>query len=396
MKKIRITLAAMCTSMLLPMTTFAGPPVLDLSGSELSLMQHDNTITLSEKLRSENQEIYLPLRSFLEQLSPASELIWHEDQSMELHTETHAIIRLAINKNEITLYHKDGDAAKKISLFSSPRLINEKTFIPYELLYALSAELPFAENLIIYDSELTPMVLSGLSDWANALISRDGKPRYELMSEQMKQEFVKNQKALIGNDNWNYIIGVSSPWTTAYQMIACGSFCYITYYQTDSTGARYTQNEILTFWVKDGKLEILSSAEPAKPCDQLCGYLISMDENTVTIDPAEYISANDTARIRTLALTTDRMPDGYFIYNPEEDEKTYTLSPNTLFRFSDQEKSFVGANAENPEYTTTDKTAFSKYLETYAGGKPDIPFFFQLNEDQILAVSEISEIPSES
>ena len=52
MKKIRITLAAMCTSMLLPMTTFAGPPVLDLSGSELSLMQHDNTITLSEKLRS--------------------------------------------------------------------------------------------------------------------------------------------------------------------------------------------------------------------------------------------------------------------------------------------------------------------------------------------------------
>ena len=90
------------------------------------------------------------------------------------------------------------------------------------------------------------------------------------------------------------------------------------------------------------------------------------------------------------------MPDGYFIYNPEEDEKTYTLSPNTLFRFSDQEKSFVGANAENLEYTTTDKTAFSKYLETYAGGKPDIPFFFQLNEDQILAVSEISEIPSES
>nr|WP_244281014.1 M56 family metallopeptidase [Paenibacillus jilunlii] len=53
------------------------------------------------------------------------------------------------------------------------------------------------------------------SVWADALVSRDGQPRYEMMSPAMKEQFKQEQAARRG-ENWNYSIGVSSPWVADY------------------------------------------------------------------------------------------------------------------------------------------------------------------------------------
>lgn len=51
-------------------------------------------------------------------------------------------------------------------------------------------------------------------DWANALKTRDGKPRYEMMSNKAKQKFEQEQIQRSG-ENWNYNIGDSSPWVVS-------------------------------------------------------------------------------------------------------------------------------------------------------------------------------------
>ncbi len=76
------------------------------------------------------------------------------------------------------------------------------------------------------------------SIWADALISRDGHPRYEMMSAAMKEQFKQEQAARSG-ENWNYNIGVPSPWAADYEIRIKGK----------------TQ-ESLTFAVEDGGLVI--------------------------------------------------------------------------------------------------------------------------------------------
>ena len=49
-----------------------------------------------------------------------------------------------------------------------------------------------------------------------------------------------------------------------------------------------------------------------------CAYVISLGTDTIEVDIAEYITDEDTERMRELDLTEGDMPDGYYIYNPDE------------------------------------------------------------------------------
>ena len=53
--------------------------------------------------------------------------------------------------------------------------------------------------------------------WANALKTRDGKPRYEMMSEKAKEKFEQEQINRSGED-WNFNIGWSSPWVVSFDI----------------------------------------------------------------------------------------------------------------------------------------------------------------------------------
>ncbi|MFJ5624144.1 copper amine oxidase N-terminal domain-containing protein [Peribacillus loiseleuriae] len=89
--------------------------------------------------------------------------------------------------------------------------------------------------------------------WANALKTRDGKPRYEMMSEQAKEKFKREQINKSG-ENWNYIIGVSSPWVVDFKFEINGMNATITYRTRTSEPAYYNTKETITFVKKNGKL----------------------------------------------------------------------------------------------------------------------------------------------
>ncbi|OKP92743.1 M56 family metallopeptidase [Paenibacillus sp. P32E] len=93
------------------------------------------------------------------------------------------------------------------------------------------------------------------SVWANALVSRDGHPRYKMMSAAMKEQFKQEQIARSGQD-WNYNIGVSSPWVVDYKIHMEGHTARITYLSQTSEPAHYQTEESLTFRVEDGKLVV--------------------------------------------------------------------------------------------------------------------------------------------
>lgn len=82
--------------------------------------------------------------------------------------------------------------------------------------------------------------------WANALKSRDGKPRYDMMSAKAKEKFKQEQISRSGED-WNYNIGGSSPWVVDFQIEVDGMTAHITYVTQNSVPEYYNTMETVTF-----------------------------------------------------------------------------------------------------------------------------------------------------
>ncbi len=99
--------------------------------------------------------------------------------------------------------------------------------------------------------------------WAQALKTRDGKPRYQMMSQGMKVRFVAGQKQRAVP--WNFNIGFSSPWVVSYEVSLRGNTVVITYHLADSGGGNYKQREILTFGQENNQLIVTDAkVEPAE------------------------------------------------------------------------------------------------------------------------------------
>lgn len=88
--------------------------------------------------------------------------------------------------------------------------------------------------------------------WAEALSDRDGKIRYKEMGKAAKAQFIAEQKAL-GGEDWNYVIGGSSPWVDSYTIEERENAAMITYTMQDSQPAYYTMKELLKFGEENGK-----------------------------------------------------------------------------------------------------------------------------------------------
>lgn len=105
------------------------------------------------------------------------------------------------------------------------------------------------------DTALVEQVRAMAEDWAEALETRDGKIRYAMMSQAEKAAFIAEQKDALGED-WNYVIGWSSPWVVSYSVEAKEDTAIITYTMQDSSPSRYTMKELLQFDVENQKLVV--------------------------------------------------------------------------------------------------------------------------------------------
>lgn len=82
--------------------------------------------------------------------------------------------------------------------------------------------------------------------WANALKTRDGKPRYEMMTEKAREKFIQEQKIRSG-EKWNYNIGESSPWVVDFEIVVNGMNAVITYKTQTSEPVYYRTKETVSF-----------------------------------------------------------------------------------------------------------------------------------------------------
>ena len=92
--------------------------------------------------------------------------------------------------------------------------------------------------------------------WANSLKTRDGKPRYDMMSEENKEKFKQEQVNKSG-ENWNYNIGVSSPWVVDFEIEIDRMTAVITYLTQTSEPSYYNKQETVTFAKENNKLVVV-------------------------------------------------------------------------------------------------------------------------------------------
>lgn len=126
-----------------------------------------------------------------------------------------------------------------------------------------------------------------------------------------------------------------------------------------------------------------SSADSYK---NYCAYIQKIDENTIYVDEAEWITDEDEERVSELQLTDAEMPDGYYIYNPSNEVSTFELNDKTEYNFIDWGHDF---SADSDKYVrTTDKDTFIQYLNTYTDSIPGMPFFFDIDDGQVKSITE--------
>ena len=111
---------------------------------------------------------------------------------------------------------------------------------------------PISEEI---DIALVEGIRNMADNWANALETRDGKVRFDMMSEDCKAAFIEEQKAGLGDD-WNYVIGWSSPWVVSYEVEAKEGTAIITYKMQDSTPQYYYMKELLRFGEENGEMVV--------------------------------------------------------------------------------------------------------------------------------------------
>ena len=155
--------------------------------------------------------------------------------------------------------------------------------------------------------------------WATALKTRDGKPRYEMMSENMKEKFITEQKLRAGED-WNFNIGYSSPRVVDFEIQMNGDTASIIYHQEDSGGDKYDRTEILTFGIENNRLVITDARQKIEEWDRWSYFAtdakMALDVYTEALLNSDYLTI--------LSLTHDAA------FDPEGQEVWDTVNINDV------------------------------------------------------------------
>lgn len=122
---------------------------------------------------------------------------------------------------------------------------------------------------------------------------------------------------------------------------------------------------------------------------EICAFIKKIGEDSIQVDIAEYLTDEDTGRIKELNLSEGDLPDGYYIYNPEIELETFALAPDTVFNFIDWGRDFVKSdNFDDLKISTTNRDDFIKYLNTYENSEPGMPFFLEFKDGKVTSITE--------
>lgn len=120
------------------------------------------------------------------------------------------------------------------------------------------------------------------------------------------------------------------------------------------------------------------------------GYL-AVNDDKLFVNDFKFIDLSDQYWIKNLELTSEDMPNGYYIYDTSDELLTFALSEGTRYNFYDTGAQFVSEDDEDRLYTTTSLDDFlAKFAVDSDGDLGKTPFEIQVLEDgQVLSISEI-------
>lgn len=124
----------------------------------------------------------------------------------------------------------------------------------------------------------------------------------------------------------------------------------------------------------------------------ICGIIRGMTEDTLMVEVVEFITADDTERVRELGLTEMDMPDGYHINMDDSKLVTWQLTDTTSYTFIDWGREFV-ENAQDPDSgqycATMERPIFEEYLSGYPSfDEMKMPFFFHVEDGAVKGIFE--------
>lgn len=124
------------------------------------------------------------------------------------------------------------------------------------------------------------------------------------------------------------------------------------------------------------------SAAETGVVQKMIGY-IQIAGDRLTLDEIEFITDEDTERMKELGLTESDMPDGYFIRNEDFELNSYRIG-NTAF-------TYINWGETDPEKrirTTRAAWEFMEYLSTYTDNGAGIPFWVEVMDGEVLSITE--------
>lgn len=161
-------------------------------------------------------------------------------------------------------------------------------------------------------TESTRQEINSMAEtWAEALKTRDGEPRYEIMSQDMKEQFVEGQK--LRSEPWNFNIGVSSPWVVDYEITVTADSAEILYHLTDSTQQIYDKKEIIYFGKENGKVTVVGADELLNDWERYYYYAPTAEEAMQVYTKA--LLESDYLTILSLTHTAKLEPVGQQLWN---------------------------------------------------------------------------------
>jgi len=125
------------------------------------------------------------------------------------------------------------------------------------------------------------------------------------------------------------------------------------------------------------------------------GYISTFeiaDTTSIIFDPIEWLTLDDTDRIKELEIKDYDMPNGYFINNPDIEAVVYEVADKVEYIFIDWGNDFTSSDEDRFHYSTTDKEEFAKYLATYSNKAINVPFRIT-TKDGVVQVIEEQYVP---
>ncbi|GEM_PF-951886 len=144
---------------------------------------------------------------------------------------------------------------KEVLLQQAPQIMNGRMYVNLRFIAeSFGGTVQFDQKKL--EISINFQDITGLTSiWANALKTRDGKPRYQMMSQRAQERFVQEQINVNGEEG-KYVIGVSSPWVVDFEFEIESMTATILYRTATSEPAFYQTKEILTFIEENGQLVV--------------------------------------------------------------------------------------------------------------------------------------------